>query len=82
MPTLGLLAPPFQIFAPHQREDIRPTMADLMCTRSTYAADDGSKLDGTVGAAFHVIEGTRTADFQFRLEDRNSVFQAELSALR
>ncbi|GBM54903.1 Putative protein in type-1 retrotransposable element R1DM [Araneus ventricosus] len=42
---------------------------------------DGSKLDGRVGAAFHVVEGTFTVDFQFRLEDYNSVFQAELSAL-
>ncbi|GBM06153.1 hypothetical protein AVEN_265209-1 [Araneus ventricosus] len=46
---------------------------------STYT--DGSKLDGKVGAAFHVIEGNKTVDFQFRLEDYNSVFQAELSAL-
>ncbi|GBM77354.1 hypothetical protein AVEN_52724-1 [Araneus ventricosus] len=42
---------------------------------------DGSKIDGKVGAAFHVIEGNSTVDFQFRLEDHNSVFQAELSAL-
>ncbi|GBO14056.1 Retrovirus-related Pol polyprotein from type-1 retrotransposable element R1 [Araneus ventricosus] len=42
---------------------------------------DGSKLDGKVGAAFHVKEGTRTVDFQYRLKDHSSVFQAELSAL-
>ncbi|GBL74311.1 hypothetical protein AVEN_235298-1 [Araneus ventricosus] len=43
---------------------------------------DGSKMDGRVGAAFHVIEGQHTADFQYRLADHNSVFQAELSALQ
>ncbi|GBN71133.1 Retrovirus-related Pol polyprotein from type-1 retrotransposable element R1 [Araneus ventricosus] len=43
---------------------------------------DGSKLDGGVGAAFHVIYGQHKQDFQFRLEDHNSVFQAELSALQ
>ncbi|GBN68078.1 hypothetical protein AVEN_275506-1 [Araneus ventricosus] len=42
---------------------------------------DGSKLEGKVGAAFHVIEANTTVDFQYRLEDFNSVFQAELSAL-
>ncbi|GBN90278.1 Putative protein in type-1 retrotransposable element R1DM [Araneus ventricosus] len=42
---------------------------------------DGSKLEGKVGAAFHVIEENFTVDFQYRLEDYNSVFQAELSAL-
>ncbi|GBM32826.1 hypothetical protein AVEN_216531-1 [Araneus ventricosus] len=42
---------------------------------------DGSKLDGKVGAAFHVIEDNSSVDFQYRLEDYNSVFQTELSAL-
>ncbi|GBN36099.1 hypothetical protein AVEN_152055-1 [Araneus ventricosus] len=43
---------------------------------------DRSKIDGRVGAAFHVIEGNNTVDFQYRLEDYNCVYQAELSALQ
>ncbi|GBM53519.1 hypothetical protein AVEN_129516-1 [Araneus ventricosus] len=33
------LAPPLQTFAPHQREDVWPTIYDLNCTRPPYMAD-------------------------------------------
>ncbi|GBL73689.1 hypothetical protein AVEN_230683-1 [Araneus ventricosus] len=42
-----------------------------MCspTSSFSIFTDGPKINGRVGAAFHIIEGNNTADFQFPLED-------------
>ncbi|GBO01122.1 hypothetical protein AVEN_31197-1 [Araneus ventricosus] len=43
---------------------------------------DGSKLNGQVGAAFSVFDPQHSGDFQFRLDDHCSVFQAELTAIK
>ncbi|GBN97535.1 hypothetical protein AVEN_125371-1 [Araneus ventricosus] len=43
---------------------------------------DGSKINGQVGAAFNVFDPAHTGDFQFRLDNHCSVFQAELTAIK
>ncbi|GBO05288.1 hypothetical protein AVEN_144491-1 [Araneus ventricosus] len=43
---------------------------------------DGSKLNGQVGAGFCVFNPSFSGDFQYRLDDHCSVFQAELMALK
>ncbi|GBM96072.1 hypothetical protein AVEN_111462-1 [Araneus ventricosus] len=43
---------------------------------------DGSKLNGQVGGAFNVFDPDHIGDFQFRLDNHCSVFQAELSAIK
>ncbi|GBM66160.1 hypothetical protein AVEN_68287-1 [Araneus ventricosus] len=42
---------------------------------------DGSKLDGQVGAAFCFFGTDTSGEFQFRLQDHCSVYQAELVAI-
>ncbi|GBL91987.1 hypothetical protein AVEN_102555-1 [Araneus ventricosus] len=43
---------------------------------------DGSKINGHVGAGFCIYDQTFSGDFQYRLDDHCSVFQAELMALK
>ncbi|GBN61632.1 hypothetical protein AVEN_76392-1 [Araneus ventricosus] len=72
----------------YQRNWIHPSsIRKVQWDSGSYSSElaiftDGSKLDGGVGAAFHVIDGQHKQDFQYRLEGHNSVFQAELSALQ
>ncbi|GBM50981.1 hypothetical protein AVEN_114629-1 [Araneus ventricosus] len=50
-------------------------------TSSLDIYTDGSKLNYRVGAAFCVFEPDLSEEFLFRLENHNTVFQAELTAL-
>ncbi|GBN11689.1 Putative protein in type-1 retrotransposable element R1DM [Araneus ventricosus] len=43
---------------------------------------DGSKIDGQVGAAFCITSADTSGEYQFRLQDHCSVFQAELVAIQ
>jgi ribonuclease HI len=60
---------------------IRWNFAEAIDGERTSIFTDGSKLDGKVGCAIVIVSSSEVRDLKFRLDDDNSVFQAELFAI-
>ncbi|GBM29621.1 hypothetical protein AVEN_130097-1 [Araneus ventricosus] len=60
---------------------IGPVQWDTNCPDFDLAVfTNGSKINGQVGAGFCIYDPNFSGDFQYRLDDHCSVFQAELMA--